>query len=99
MAASGESMTWRRVAVAIPYLWLLVFFLLPFAIILKISLADPIIAQPPFTSTFNEQGGLSVTLDNFLFLLTDKLYAITCTCSRAPTSGTTRSSTAFLKVC
>lgn len=77
MAASGESMTWRRVAVAIPYLWLLVFFLLPFAIILKISLADPIIAQPPFTSTFNEQGGLSVTLDNFLFLLTDKLYAIT----------------------
>jgi putrescine transport system permease protein len=77
VAASGESMTWRRVAVAIPYLWLLVFFLLPFAIIFKISLADPIIAQPPFTSTFNEQGGLSVTLDNFLFLLTDKLYAIT----------------------
>ena len=77
MAASGESMTWRRVAVAIPYLWLLVFFLLPFAIILKISLADPIIAQPPFTPIFNEQGGLSVTLDNFLFLLTDKLYAIT----------------------
>jgi len=77
VAASGESMTWRRIAVAIPYLWLLVFFLLPFAIILKISLADPIIAQPPFTSTFNEQGGLSVTLDNFLFLLTDKLYAIT----------------------
>jgi len=77
VAATGESMTWRRVAVALPYLWLLVFFLLPFAIILKISLADPIIAQPPFTSTFNEQGGLSVTLDNFLFLLTDKLYAIT----------------------
>lgn len=77
MAATGESMTWRRVAVALPYLWLLVFFLLPFAIILKISLADPIIAQPPFTPIFNEQGGLSVTLDNFLFLLTDKLYAIT----------------------
>ena len=70
-------MTWRRVTVAIPYLWLLVFFLLPFAIILKISLADPIIAQPPFTPTFDEQGGLSVTIDNFLFLLTDKLYAIT----------------------
>jgi len=77
VAATGESMTWRRVAVALPYLWLLVFFLLPFAIILKISLADPIIAQPPFTPIFNEQGGLSVTLDNFLFLLTDKLYAIT----------------------
>ena len=70
-------MTWRRVTVAIPYLWLLIFFLLPFAIILKISLADPVIAQPPFTPTFDAQGGLSITIDNFLFLLTDKLYAIT----------------------
>ena len=69
MATTGESTTWRRVTVAIPYLWLLIFFLLPFAIILKISLADPVIAQPPFTPTFDEQGGLSVTVDNFLFLL------------------------------
>jgi putrescine transport system permease protein len=69
--------TWRQVTIAIPYLWLFVFFLLPFAIILKISLADPIIAQPPFTPTFDAQGALSVTLDNFLFLLTDKLYALT----------------------
>lgn len=77
VATTGESMTWRRVTVAIPYLWLLIFFLLPFAIILKISLADPVIAQPPFTPTFDAQGGLSITIDNFLFLLTDKLYAIT----------------------
>lgn len=69
--------TWRRIAVAIPYLWLFVFFLLPFVIILKISLADPVIAQPPFTPMFDTGGGLSITLDNFLFLLTDKLYAIT----------------------
>ncbi len=62
-------MTWRKVAIAVPYLWLLVFFLAPFAIILKISLADPIIAQPPFSET--------VSADNFAFLLTDKLYAYT----------------------
>jgi putrescine transport system permease protein len=68
---------WRRFAVAVPYLWLLVFFLLPFAIILKISLADPVIAQPPFTPLFDEQGNLSVSLDSFKFLLTDKLYALT----------------------
>jgi len=68
---------WRHVAVAVPYLWLLVFFLAPFAIILKISLADPIIAQPPFTSTFDESGKLLASADNFKFLLTDKLYAIT----------------------
>jgi len=77
VATTGESMTWRRVTVALPYLWLLIFFLLPFAIILKISLADPVIAQPPFTPSFDAQGGLSITVDNFLFLLTDKLYAIT----------------------
>ncbi|MCH9695390.1 MAG: ABC transporter permease subunit [Gammaproteobacteria bacterium] len=68
---------WRRFALAAPYLWLLVFFLAPFAIILKISLADPVIAQPPFTPTFDATGHLSITADNFRFLLTDKLYAIT----------------------
>ncbi|MGI9236145.1 MAG: ABC transporter permease [Woeseiaceae bacterium] len=68
---------WRRVAIAVPYLWLLVFFLAPFAIILKISLADPVIAQPPFTPTFDTDGDLAASADNFRFLLTDKLYAIT----------------------
>jgi len=75
--ALSRDQMWRRVAVAVPYLWLLVFFLAPFAIILKISLADPIIAQPPFTPAFNEQGDLATSGDNFKFLLTDKLYAIT----------------------
>ncbi len=77
MAVGAGSGTWRHITVAIPYLWLLVFFLLPFAIILKISLADPIIARPPFTPLFDEQGHLSITFDNFVFLLTDKLYAYT----------------------
>ena len=72
-----EDKLWRRVTVALPYIWLAIFFLAPFAIILKISLADPVVAQPPFTSTFDNAGNLSVTLDNYGFLLTDKLYAIT----------------------
>ena len=76
-AIDKRDQRWRRVAVAVPYLWLLVFFLAPFLIILKISLADPVIAQPPFTPTFDEGGDLSVSADNFTFLLTDKLYAIT----------------------
>ena len=59
----------QKITVAVPYLWLLVFFALPFAIILKISLADPVIAQPPFSQT--------ASADNFLFLLSDKLYALT----------------------
>jgi putrescine transport system permease protein len=77
VSGSRKPELWRRVTVAVPYLWLLLFFLLPFVIILKISLADPIVARPPFTPLFDDQGSLSVTLDNFLFLLTDKLYAYT----------------------
>jgi len=69
--------TWQRFAVGIPYLWLFIFFLAPFAIILKISVADPVLAQPPFTPSFGESGHLQITADNFAFLLTDKLYAIT----------------------
>lgn len=69
--------SWRRYAVAIPYVWLLIFFLAPFAIILKISIADPVIAQPPFTPLFDDAGGFQGTADNFGFLLTDKLYVIT----------------------
>jgi putrescine transport system permease protein len=68
---------WRHVTVLVPYLWLLVFFLLPFGIILKISLAEPILAQPPFSPTIDEAGALSVTADNFAFLFRDKLYALT----------------------
>ncbi len=62
---------------AIPYAWLLVFFLLPFVIILKISLADPLLAQPPFSPLFDADGRLSITVENFRFLLTDTLYAVT----------------------
>jgi putrescine transport system permease protein len=68
---------WRHITVLVPYFWLLVFFLLPFGIILKISLAEPILAQPPFSPTIDETGALSVTADNFAFLFRDKLYALT----------------------
>ncbi len=70
-------MLWQRFTVAIPYIWLLIFFLAPFAIIMKISTADPIIGQPPFTPTFDDAGAFLATADNFKFLLTDKLYIIT----------------------
>ena len=68
---------WRRFAIAAPYLWLLVFFLAPFAIILKISLADPILAQPPYSSSFDGDGRPAMSLSNYFFLLSDKLYSIT----------------------
>ena len=60
---------WKKVLIAAPYLWLLLFFLAPFAIVLKISLAEPVFGQPPYTQ--------AMSLDNFAFLFSDKLYAIT----------------------
>ena len=60
---------WKKAIIAAPYLWLLVFFLAPFAIVLKISLADPVFGLPPYSQ--------SVSLDNFVFLFSDKLYAVT----------------------
>ncbi len=74
---AGRRDFWQRITIALPYLWLLVFFLAPVAIILKISFADPIIAQPPFTPFFDDQGRPDPTLGNYAFLLTDKLYVIT----------------------
>jgi putrescine transport system permease protein len=37
---------------ALPYLWLGVLFLVPFLIVLKISLSDPAVAQPPYKPVF-----------------------------------------------
>jgi putrescine transport system permease protein len=64
----------RRLGVAaLPYVWLLLFFLVPFLIVLKISLAEPAVAIPPYTPLF-AGGRLQVTGANYLFLLSDPLY-------------------------
>jgi putrescine transport system permease protein len=78
---SRKDLWLRRLIVAVPYLWLFVFFALPFMIILKISLADPVMQQPPFSQT--------ASFDNFLFLLSDKLYAITYLRSLLMATGAT----------
>ena len=69
---------WRSVVISLPYLWMLIFFLIPFAIVFKISFADPIVGQPPFTALFDfkrdAQTWLTATLDNYRFLTEDNLY-------------------------
>jgi len=67
---------WQRTVIGVPYFWLLVFFLAPFAIILKISLADPVVAVPPVTPFFDAEAGILATLDNYRFLTEDDLYWI-----------------------
>lgn len=67
--------TWRDYAlVALPYLWMLLFFLLPFLIIFKISLAVTEIAIPPYSPlvTF-EEGAMQIILhlENYTNIFTD----------------------------
>jgi putrescine transport system permease protein len=79
---AGASPWGRRLLIAIPYVWLLVFFLAPFFIVLKISLSDTIIAQPPYTPTLDLSAGWQGVADwwsqldaeNYAFLFDDELY-------------------------
>jgi len=68
----------RRGVILLPYAWLGLFFLAPFLIVLKISFADQIIAQPPYSALIQwTQDGylpLKLNFDNYRFLLEDALY-------------------------
>ena len=74
MSAGRGERLWRRAVVGVPYFWLLVFFAIPFVIILKISFADPLIGQPPFTPVYDADQGIYLTADNYRFLAEDDLY-------------------------
>jgi len=70
----------RYLAVAPPYLWLLVFFLVPFLLVLKISFSSPEFSQPPYSAVFDWSEGLlpsfEGSLGNYRFLTTDNLYVL-----------------------
>ena len=73
-----------RLSVAVPYLWLVAFFLVPFLIILKISLSQTAIAQPPYLPVLDLSAGWSgirdfvaaLTLDGYALLFSDSLYLL-----------------------
>jgi putrescine transport system permease protein len=73
-----------RFVVAAPYLWLLGFFLVPFLVILKISLSETAIAQPPYTPVLDFSAGLrgvrdfvaGLSLTNYLTIAGDDLYIL-----------------------
>lgn len=67
----------KPLVVAVPWIWLILFFIIPFLVVLRISLSPPGEGAMPFGSMFNfERGQLDVTIDfgNFMFLFTDSLY-------------------------
>ena len=68
----------RGAVIAVPYLWLLMFFLVPFAIVLKISFSDAQISMPPYQPLLHwvSDKALQIQLNfgNFAFLVEDNLY-------------------------
>lgn len=71
----------ERVLILLPYVWLVVLFLVPLLIIFKISFANPVVGLPPYTPMFDTANDavqwITLTLDNYAFVLQDKLYRFT----------------------
>jgi putrescine transport system permease protein len=67
----------RWLVIAAPYLWLLLFFAIPFLIVLRISFAEQAISSPPYSALVDYQDGvltLKFTLQNYLALVRDNQY-------------------------
>jgi len=71
----------RLLVLALPYLWLLSFFLAPFAIVLRVALSHSTLGQPPYRPVFDALDWASLvqklqdlSLDAFAQLVGDNLY-------------------------
>ena len=84
MSASRNFARPARFAAIAPYLWMAVFFLVPFFFILKISLSQTAISQPPYEPVFDLTQGLQglkeaaaqLSAENFRLLVSDSLYVL-----------------------
>ena len=73
-----------RIVAVVPYIWMALFFLVPFGFVLKIALSQTAIAQPPYVPVFDIFAGLGsfksalsqFSLDNFKLLVSDDLYVL-----------------------
>ncbi|WP_375566602.1 ABC transporter permease subunit [Oceaniradius stylonematis] len=72
----------RRLTILVPYLWLLALFLLPFLIVFRISLSEPVLAMPPYAPQFDIGEGWAalreslsqLSFANYVWLTEDALY-------------------------
>lgn len=82
-STASKSEAWfsgRRLVIGIPYVWLILFFLIPFLIVLKLSITETSEAGSPFGSLSHfEQGVLQIKirLASYAFIAEDKLYLFT----------------------
>ena len=71
-------LTGKALVTSVPFFWLLLFFLIPFAIVLKISFSDAQISMPPYQPLFSWASEkvleIKLNLGNYAFLIEDNLY-------------------------
>ena len=69
----------RAGVIGVPYLWLLLFFAIPFLIVLKISFAKMAVAMPPYTSIVayvDNAFTVNLNLGNYTQLFADSQYIV-----------------------
>jgi len=67
----------RRFVIAVPNIWLILFFMVPFLVVLKISLAEPRIAIPPYSPLWEWVNGdikFNINFENYAYMWEDTLY-------------------------
>jgi len=68
----------RSLVIAVPLWWLIIFFLVPFAVVAKISFSEAIIARPPYSPLLEwlDDGGLAIKVffENYIRLIEESLY-------------------------
>ncbi|MBL8587865.1 MAG: ABC transporter permease subunit [Methylobacteriaceae bacterium] len=65
MSAPSDRSLARRLALAVPTLWMAALFLTPFALVAKVSLSTPALSQPPYAPVFALAEGAAAALDKF----------------------------------
>ncbi len=67
----------RKVVIGIPFLWLCLFFMLPFFLVMKISFSEAALAIPPYSEIYSfaeQKFQLLLNLGNYAMLTGDELY-------------------------
>ncbi|WP_118180281.1 ABC transporter permease subunit [Paraburkholderia phosphatilytica] len=70
----------RTTVIGVPFIWLTLFFALPFVLVLKISFAELQLGIPPYSQLMTMKDGVvnfAIHLGHYAFLLQDDLYIAT----------------------
>jgi putrescine transport system permease protein len=84
MSTQANRWNWGARLILLPYLWLVIFFLVPFVVVLKISLSQTALALPPYVPVFDFAAGWAgltefatqLSTDSFRLLSSDSIYLL-----------------------